>query len=248
LTDSELEWDVNIHGPTIIGSNSEEIQITLPAQDITYFDPISGTNKQYNLEEDKKISLGVTGLLENYPIFPMASPQLTVGTLYGTTTSLRFLPFSYIDKELGKFSYFGWGIQHNPKVWFDTDIATNFTFSFTTQSISIGSVIKSTASSAGIHISQTYGFNYLNFTPYAGFLIESSNTRVKYDFVIKTEIEGEVVESYQTIKFSKKGENSNRFLVGFASRIGIFDMNFDINLGKYSAINLMLGIGSTFHF
>jgi hypothetical protein len=244
-----VEWEVFVKGPTIIGSSSDEIQIVLPAQEIEYYDPVEQTTKMYQLQNDTNVSLGVTGLLENYPIFPMAAPQLTVGTFYGTTTSFRFLPFTYIDEELGKFSYFGFGLQHNPKVWFDFDLPTDITFSLSTQSIKIGSVLNSRASSFGVHFSQTYGWNFLNFTPYAGFLLESSKTEVKYDFVIEYEDDdGQIIESQQEIKFSKKGENNSRFLVGFATRIGVFDLNMDVNLGKYSAFNLTGGVGTTIKF
>jgi hypothetical protein len=56
----------------------------------------------------------VHGLLEDLPALPLFAPQLTVGTIYGTQASFRFVP-TYDVTDLGDFKYFGFGLQHNPK-------------------------------------------------------------------------------------------------------------------------------------
>ncbi|MDP3831786.1 MAG: hypothetical protein Q8Q47_10980, partial [Ignavibacteriaceae bacterium] len=98
----DTNFDVNISGPTIVGSKTESVVVDFRE------DVING----YTIPQ-QKIDTKVTGYLEDLSVLPLFAPQFTIGTVYGTTASFRFLPSIEIQ-DLGKFSYFGFGLQHNP--------------------------------------------------------------------------------------------------------------------------------------
>ncbi|MBA4318761.1 MAG: hypothetical protein C0412_10205, partial [Flavobacterium sp.] len=97
------EWDVSFSGPTIIGKEDDNLKITFPG----------GTVSGVTVAPYVETVTAVKGLLKELPILPTAVPQVTIGTVMGTAVSFRYLPALDIDK-LGKFTFSGFGILHNP--------------------------------------------------------------------------------------------------------------------------------------
>ncbi len=87
--------------PTIVGSNEAVV-----------VDGVNGT--QYVFQGGRDVVL-----------FPMALPQLTIGGLYGTELSIRFVAYDF-KGDFGKLTLFGAGVKHdigqylNLKNWFWT--------------------------------------------------------------------------------------------------------------------------------
>ena len=99
-------WQVGISGPTIVGANDQNVVLDFQGKTIN---GIAIPN--YHLTD-------VKGFLNNLSIFPTATIQLGVGTFMGTNVAIRWFPKVNI-KDLGDFTYWGFGIMHNPAVWFD---------------------------------------------------------------------------------------------------------------------------------
>ena len=106
---TKKDISVGISGPTVVGKKSDSVKIVYAGDKIYY--------KGNELSLNKNVTLPVTGYLEELPALPLAAPQLTIGTLYGTMVSIRYLPSIKIDDKLGEFKYFGFGIQHNFSMW-----------------------------------------------------------------------------------------------------------------------------------
>ncbi|MBK9248379.1 MAG: hypothetical protein IPM69_09775 [Ignavibacteria bacterium] len=51
-----------------------------------------------------------------------AIPQFEIGSLYGTELLLRFIPPMKIDKNIGKFAFWGIGLKHSISQYFDNHI------------------------------------------------------------------------------------------------------------------------------
>lgn len=225
VRDAILQQDfaVTMSGPTIVGSNKDTMKIGFPGKTIN----VSGNN--YNLPT-RNFTLPVTGLLEEASLIPLAAPQLTLGTFLGSQFTFRYLPEVEIDAKIGKFKYFGWGIQHNPMVWFSEDpLPFELSASYFTQSLKIGSLMDASASAFGINTSIRLGWGFLNLTPYAGFLIESSNIVWAYDYQIGTPTS----PIQQRVTFEVEGENSSRFVLGASVKVLLVNVNVDINFAKY---------------
>ena len=238
------DFEVGINGPTIVGPAYEEIgddQIIMdvPANEITV--DVAGTPTTETIP-GRQIPLGVGGLLEDMPMLPLITPQLSVGTVYGTKIIVRYLPPMDLGEELGEFNYAGFGIQHNPKAWAPLLIPVDICASFFTQKMVLGNYVEATATAFGINVSKQFGFRMLHITPYAGLMMESSKMEFTYDYIIgNNPVTGDPME--QSIKFELEGENSGRFIIGTSLRLGVFNLNADYNIGAYNSITAGFGLG-----
>lgn len=223
------EFNVGITGPTVIGAATDSIKLAFAAKTFT-------TSIGSQTVPGQDITLPVTGYLEDLSALPLAAPQLTFGTVYGTQVSLRYLPDVEINKDLGKFKYSGFGIQHNPGVWFPNPLPLEVAVGFFTQTMEVGTIFKSSASTFGVFASRQFGPGALNITPYAGFWMESSKIEVAYDFILEdTPVPG----SKQTIpvSFEVEGENTTRFTVGASIKLAIINLSVDYSLAKYNTVS-----------
>ena len=171
-------------------------------------------------------------------IFPTATAQLTVGTVYGTNVAIRYFPDVNIG-DLGKFSYFGVGLIHNFGVWFPNPIPLDLTIGFFTQKLKVGTIFESNASQYGIYASKTLGV-IVSFTPYIGLTVETSKTTVNYDYTL-TGPGG--VQQKGTANFELKGENSSSAVVGFNLHLGVININADYKLAKTKTASAGISFG-----
>ena len=249
VIDAILEQNipVEISGPTVVGSADENIVIYMPEYEISfdYYDSaVQDTLEMTTTLDAFSDTLEVGGLLNETPILPLAVPQISIGTIYGTKMVCRFFSLSEVSQELGDLKYFGIGFQHNPEVWLPYSIPVKIALSFYTQNLNIGSVVKSRATAYGINLSRTHGFKMLNITPYAGLMFENSKMEFAYDYIYIAENpeKGEPVEVPLSVKFDIEGENKFRAILGIGFRLGVVDLNFDYNFGKYNSMTAGLGL------
>ena len=217
-------FSVELTGPTIVGSKTDTVKVKFPGQTIT----VNGNSFTI---PDNTINLGITGYLEDLSVLPLLAPQLSVGTFVGTKFTFRWLP-SYTDKDLGEFKYFGFGIQHNPGIWFPNPLPVDLCVSYFTQSFEVGTTFKTEATAFGINASKTFGPGALNITPYAGFMLESSTMTFDYTSSLSTPAGGT-----QTIHVNLplKGDNSSRLTLGMSLKLLFLNINADYNLAKYNS-------------
>ncbi|MCX7921014.1 MAG: hypothetical protein N3B21_03165 [Clostridia bacterium] len=234
-------FTVGIKGPTIIGdeydsnanlnpdgSNPTAINIYFPAQNITF---TYNNTTQTESVPSSVIIIPVGGLLKDLPALPLAAPQLSIGTLYGTNLSFRYLPDTELTPEIGSLKYFGWGIQHNPAVWLPFPIPIDAAFAFYTQGLDVGEIIETEATTAGINISKKFGWKLFNVTPYLGAAWESSKMKFNYDYI--TSLPNDPQPTTITVNFDVEGKNSSRITAGLNFRLAILNLNFDYNIAKY---------------
>ena len=180
---SNTTFTVGLTGPTIIGSKTDTVKVNFPAQAITVNTP--GGPVVYNIPATI-INTGATGLLGNVKEVPLAAPQLSIGTIVGTQLTLRYLPNLQLNSDIGDVKYFGFGIQHNPGVWFPDPLPLDVCASFFTETLDVGSILKTKATAFGINASKQFGPGLANVTPYAGFMLESSTMTFNYTSILQT--------------------------------------------------------------
>lgn len=227
------EFMVTFSGPTIVGSKNDSLRIHFPGK------TINANGNDYNLPSFSD-ALPVRGLLEEAPLVPFATPQLSVGTFLGTQFTFRYLPDIQIDDKIGKFKYFGFGIQHNPMVWLGGEDALPFEVAaaYFTQNLKVGSLMDATATSFGVNASIRLGWGFLNLTPYAGFMLESSKIKWSYEY----EVDTPSGPSIERIEFEAEGENSSRIVLGASVKILLVNLSVDMNLSKYRSLSAGLMI------
>ncbi|MDO9578830.1 MAG: hypothetical protein Q7J16_13185 [Candidatus Cloacimonadales bacterium] len=228
--------EIGIHGATIIGDPDEHVMIESPQQTITV--DVAGNPLAFDIAS-YGVDSGIGGLVE-MDMLPLAAPQLKIGTIFGTKATFRYLP-PYKIPDLGEFKYFGFGIQHNPKAWLKAPIPFQICLSYFTQTMSLGKAVTATSTAFGINASKTFGFKFLSITPYAGYMLESSNMIFKYTYEIG-DVNGVPAEPLD-VKFDIDGKNKNRLTLGATFRLGVFNINADYNIGKYDSMTAGFAIG-----
>ncbi len=229
-----VTFGVGISGPTIIGAKADSVKVGFSGLSQTFNVTVAGQNGTVPVNlPGAAITLPVVGLLDGVSMVPLAAPQLSVGTIVGTQFTFRYLPEVQIDSKIGKFKYFGWGLQHNPGIWFPNPLPINICASFFTQKLDVGTILSTTATAYGINISKTFGPGALNITPYAGFMIESSKMTFTYDY--DAPVPGTTVKTKNTISFELEGENTSRIILGLSLKLLFININADYNIAKYNS-------------
>jgi hypothetical protein len=220
-------FNVSFSGPTIAGDKNKFVVMQTPPKTITS-DGIT-----YNLAGTSVPITQAKGYIGSLPAFPTAAPQLTIGTVFGTNLSLRFVPQVNIQ-NLGKLSYTGFGIIHNPSVWFPVPLPLDLGIGYFTQKLKIGDVLQTTASQFGIYASKSFFI----FTPYVGFTSEKSNTSISYNYSTTSS------STPSKIAFSQDGDNKAAALVGITIDLFIFKINADYKAAKIKTVSAGITIGN----
>ena len=231
------EFTVGISGPTIIGPKDDDIIIDFVEE--TFSVNVQGFQLDVPVP-GQSIPLPVGGLMEDFDMFPLGAPQLSIGTIYGTKAVFRYVPPMEV-MGVGEFNYFGFGIQHNPKAWLKVPIPIDFCASYFTQTMALGDYVTANATAFGFNASKTLGFSFLSITPYAGYMYEMSNMEFKYTYEIG-EVNGIPVDPLD-VKFDIDGKNSSRITLGTTLRLGVFNINADYNIAKYNSFTAGFAIG-----
>lgn len=221
------DFVVGIDGPTIIGSKDNQIVVHFQGATI---------NGQNIASQD--VPTDITGVLGDIPILPLVAPQLTIGTVYGSSLSIRYLPSIQINSDLGDFNYFGIGVMHNPSVWMKNPLPLDVAVGIFTQTMKVGNIFKASATEFGVFAGKTFGLPMLSVSPYAGLAVESSTITVSY------------VETFDTptgtqstnLSFDLTGDNTFRFTLGSTFKLGVISLNADYSFASYSVFSAGLGL------
>jgi hypothetical protein len=229
------DFQVGIAGATVIGSKSDTVRASFGGGSFTVTDPNTGLSRTVNVPSSV-VALGVGGLTEpgsESRVFPLAAPQLTIGTFFGSQFTFRYIPTFKVE-DFGEVKYFGFGVQHNPGVWFGDILPLELSASFFTQTLEASSVFKSTATAFGVTASKRLGWGFLNLTPYGGFMVESSKMTFSYDYFLDTP----TGRQKQTVEFELDGENKTRITAGLSIKVLIVNINADYNWSKYNSASI----------
>jgi len=226
---SKKEFTVGINGPTIVGKKESEVMVDFSGANVTY-------NSITYKVDPQAITTGAKGFLGDAQALPLFAPQFSVGTVYGTMATFRFLPSVQVG-DLGKFSYFGFGLQHNPAMFIPVPLPVDVSAAFFTQTLKVGDIFKASATTFGLYASKTFSLlGLVSLTPYGGFAFESSSVDVAYDVNYATPVPGVTVPG--KVEFTMKGDNSTRLTVGASFKLLLLNISADYSLAKYNAASL----------
>ena len=103
------DFPVVLYGPTITGSKDRNVKIVFSpngTESLQINDPRYPFPVNVNIPSKTVVLDGVTGIMDGFPLFPSAAPQLKLGTLFGTQAILRLVPPIKVSDELGKFQLY----------------------------------------------------------------------------------------------------------------------------------------------
>lgn len=218
------DFTVQMFGATIAGDFSNTIKVFFPQKDFTVNGPFPVTVTL----PSKSIDLGVGGLLGELKYLPAAAPQLKLGTLFGTRAVLRLLPEVSLQDSLGKFSYLGFGLEHNIAYWLGPLVPVDITAGFLTQTSKLGNTMEFTSTTYGISASKYFGGFGVGITTYAGFSLETGSLSV--NLVQKIQTYSGLQET--KIAFDVESEGKSRVTVGAYIKIFLLGINLEYAAAK----------------
>jgi len=166
----------------------------------------------------------------NMKYLPLAMPQLTIGSVYGTDLTVRFFTYNFDDEDIGKLNLLGFGLRHSISQYFQNmpvDLAAGAYW----QQFAIGDIVS--ASNLLFNVQTSYRVSI--FTFYGALGYEKSLLDIDYTY---TDTEGDT-----NVKFNMQGSNSVRFTGGLTFNLGPVKLIADYNLASQSVLSLGFGIG-----
>lgn len=173
---------------------------------------------------------GSDGIL-NTSIFPLAVPQLRIGSLYGTEAVIRFIALPAIgDNKFPVITLWGAGARHSLSQYIPAspvDIAASFFYS----DFKLGDLIKANGMSVGLQASKSIKILML----YGGMAWEKSSMDLSFNSTDPT--------VPPVVDVSLNGANKFRFTVGVGVNFGIFKVFADANFGTVTNYSGGIGFG-----
>lgn len=222
------EWNVTFSGPTIIGSKNEFFKVR--------FD--GGVVAGQQVQPYEEVLEDVYGYLDGLTLFPSGNIQLTLGTVMGTNLVFRWFPSMDIE-DLGKFSFYGFGLVHNVNVWMNNPLPLDLSVGGYYQNLKVEDIFESSATQFGIYASKTFGGTFA-ITPYVGLTTESSTTTVSYEYAYDTPAGPTNVN----VSFDLKSENSVGFTTGLSIKLAVVNLNVDYKAANSGTITAGLSFGA----
>ncbi len=173
---------------------------------------------------------GSDGII-NTSMFPLAVPQLRVGSLYGTEVLLRFAIIPEMnDGAIPVTKLWGVGANHSLSQYITEsplDIAAGFFY----DSFTMGDIINFKGMTANLHASKSIKILIL----YGGVAWEKSTMNLTYNSS-DTSVREEV-------NLDLTGSNTFRFTMGVGISLGIFKIFADANFGSVTHYSGGIGFG-----
>ena len=161
----------------------------------------------------------------NFKLFPIAVPQLTVGSVSGTEVTARFFQ-AKLGESVGQLSLWGIGARHNISQYLPR-FPLEFAVGVYRQHFEIGDIVSANATFISGQASYKAGV----LTLYGGPGYEISTMGIHYD------------GSSGKVDLDLSSSNSVRFTIGANLTLAFFRMFADYNLASQSAFVLGIGFG-----
>ncbi len=174
---------------------------------------------------------GSDGII-NATYFPLAVPQLTIGNIYGTQATIRFvtIPTSISQDKLPVITLWGLGARHSisqyiPK--FPVDLAAGFYYN----SFTFGDMINFKGVALNAQASKSWSI----LTVYGGLQWEQSKMTLSYT---SSDVTSPLVD------LTLDGANAFRFTAGLALGLGPLKLFADANFGSVTTLSAGFGFGN----
>ena len=218
VTTKVFSFDTVINAPTVFGSKDKgTLRRTYMVNGLSHTDSIQT----------------IAGF--NVPIVPVPIPQASLGSLFGTDLTVRYLPQIKLS-DFGKVQLFGWALRHSVSQYIPlipVDIAIQLGFQNLSLKDTAGSnIFKLSTFAANVEVSKTLAI----LTVYGGLQMESSKVDVNYIFIPP----GQTAQ-HIPVSFSVTGKNKFRALLGLDLGLGPLAINADYSVGAISAVTVGLG-------
>lgn len=159
----------------------------------------------------------------------LACPQVTVGSLFGTEGTIRFIAIP-LGEDLGRMLLWGVGAKHSLSQYMPlspVDLAVGSFY----QKFTLGDIMR--ASLISVYVAASKSLPFITF--YGGLGYESCKMHVEYTF--------EMEDIHRLIEFDSTGKNRFRTTLGIGLRLFVANLNADLSLGRQTVVSIGLGFG-----
>ncbi len=227
----QTDFRSDVSGPTVFGDENASVVATVKEQTIN----VNGTD--FTVPAQTIALENATGLLQDPGIFPTIAPQLTIGTFYGTAVTARYIPKTNINGDFGDLEYLGYGLSHNPAVWFADPLPFNISLGYYRQNVNVGGeILDVTTDAYGVNISKEFGGFKAGLTPYIGYQREKSTLKADYDYEL---FPGVVLP----IDVEIEAANQNRYIAGLGFTLFGANVFADYNFSELQSVNVAIQYG-----
>ncbi len=166
---------------------------------------------------------------------PLAMPQITIGSVFGTDFTARYIELDVTD--IGKIKVFGWGLRHSIDQYLDI-LPIDLAVGYYNQSFKIGEYMDATANV--VNLQASYSIPVLTF--YGGLGYENSKVDVQYTYE-GPDISTTSIQEGDRVSFEMEGANTVRLTLGMTLNLGPVKIHGDYNVAKQNTFVVGLGIG-----
>jgi hypothetical protein len=216
----------------VVGDDQKSFTMTLPSsfsqrtmEAPTLFGGTGTVVRDQTLGTEYRPSDGII----NASLFPLVVPQLTVGSVFGTEATLRYVPLPANGDAIPKITLFGIGARHSISQYlpsFPVDLAAGIFYS----SYTAEDLLDMKGLSIGAQASKEFGLLSL----YGGIAWEQSTMNVKY---ISNSAGSPAVD------VELDGSNVFRLTVGGAVTLSLISVFADANFGAVTNFSGGIGFG-----
>lgn len=159
----------------------------------------------------------------NTSMFPLAAPQLTIGSVIGTQVSVRYIPIPKIGNEgtIPEGKSWALGVRHSISQWLSflpLDVAASYFYN----SLDAGDLLEFSGSQFGLEASK----NFSVLVVYGGLAYESATMKVSYTY------EDPYTSAITPVKIDLDAANAVRATVGLGVELGILKIFANANFGS----------------
>ncbi len=224
---------------SLVGDEHKVYEATLPEgfvpqggsfQTATVFGGKGTTFKDANSGLEYKGSDGIVRL----SAFPLLVPQLTIGSLFGTEATIRFMKTPQLSQQWfpTRSTLFGIGLRHSISQYL-RNAAVDVSVGAFYSTFSLGDIIDFKARTVSLSVSKTVSL----FTPYIGLGYERSTMHLHYDF------RGEDWQYPRLVDIVIEGANRFRVTGGFMIDLQAVRLFADANFGNVHHYSGGIGFG-----
>lgn len=157
----------------------------------------------------------------NVSLFPLAVPQLTVGSVLGTQLTLRYIPIPKAGDAIPEGKTYAVGVRHSISQWLamlPLDVSASFFYN----SMKAGDLLDFKGTQFGVEASK----NFSVLVVYGGIAMENSTLKSSYTYT------DPVSSTDYPVSIELDGENVFRATVGVGLNLGVFKIFADGNFGS----------------
>lgn len=181
-------------------------------------------------DETTGLTYGSSDGIINASIFPLAAPQLTIGNIYGTQASIRFLTVPKVSDQVPYVTLWSIGARHSISQYLPSvplDLAAGIYYG----KFVFGDYIDY----SGLAINAQASKSFSILTVYGGLQWEKSSLNLSYT---------STGESTPVVDVTLDGSNKFRFLAGLQLGLGPLKLFGDANFGSVTVLSAGIGFGS----